>query len=70
MTFIEIEDAPADYEKVTAQNECTVKCSWCGKVIRLDAKELALAICDDCFDRMLADFVRPQTSKSPHASDR
>jgi len=70
MTFIEIEDAPTDHEEVIGQNERTVKCSWCGKVIRLDGKELPLAICDDCFDRMLADFVRQQTSKSSHASDR
>jgi len=72
MTFIEIEDAPADNEVVTTQVHQTVKCSWCGEIIHLNGKELALAMCKDCYARMLADFVRQrQMTQTPaHASDR
>ena len=71
MTFIEIEDAFADYE-VIAQKDRTVKCSWCGVIIHLDGKELALAMCQSCYERMLADFVhQQQLNQAPtHASDR
>ena len=72
MTFIKLEDAPTDQEEIQTHNDRTVKCSWCGEIIQFDGKELPLAMCEDCFDRMLADFVRQQQTNPPltHASDR
>jgi hypothetical protein len=37
-----------------------VRCSWCGEIIRLDGSELALAMCQTCYDQMLAEFLRAQ----------
>ncbi|HMJ25546.1 MAG TPA: hypothetical protein VK475_06940 [Pyrinomonadaceae bacterium] len=72
MTFMTIEDALTDEEKVAQQNNQTVKCSWCGEIIRLDGKELALAMCQVCYEQMLAEFLRAQQMSQPdsHASDR
>jgi hypothetical protein len=44
MTLLEIEDALTDEEELGQQNGMTVKCSWCGEIIRLNGSELALAI--------------------------
>jgi len=46
--------------------------TWCGVIIHLDGKELALAMCQSCYDRMLVDFVRQQQVNQPpsHARDR
>jgi hypothetical protein len=72
MTFLMIEDALSDEEELAQQNGLTVKCSWCGEIIRLDGKELALAMCQGCYERMLAEFLRAQQMNQPdsHASDR
>jgi hypothetical protein len=72
MTFMTIEDALTDEEEVAQQNNQTVKCSWCGEIIRLDGKELALAMCQACYEQMLAEFLRAQQMNQPdsHASDR
>jgi hypothetical protein len=73
MTFIEIEEAPIDEElEAISQNNPTAKCSWCGEIIRLDGHELALAMCQGCYDRMLQEFLREQQLKQApsHASDR
>ena len=72
MTFLQIDDALSDGGERAPQNGLTIKCSWCGEIIRLDGNELALAMCQGCYDRMLADFLRvQQTRNSPsHASDR
>jgi hypothetical protein len=50
----------------------SVKCSWCGEVIRLDGQDLALAMCKSCYDIMMSEFLRAQRqlSRSPNASDR
>ena len=37
-----------------------VKCSWCGAIIRRDVSELDLAMCQQCYERMLAEFLRAQ----------
>jgi hypothetical protein len=37
-----------------------VKCSWCGEIIHLDGSELALAMCQGCYDGMLGEFLRAQ----------
>jgi len=72
MTFLLIEDALSDEEELAQENGLTVKCSWCGEIIRLDGKELALAMCQGCYARMLAEFLRAQQMNQPdsHASDR
>jgi hypothetical protein len=72
MTLLEIEDALTDEEELAQQHGLAVKCSWCGEIIRLDGNELALAMCEACYDRMLAEFLRAQQMNQPftHASDR
>jgi hypothetical protein len=73
MTFIEIEDAlPDQREGLATENGLTVKCSWCGEIIHLHGQALALAMCQACYERMLADFVQAQQMKERpvHASDR
>ena len=71
MTLLQIEDALSDEEELE-QTGLTVKCSWCGEIIQLDGKELALAMCQACYERMLAEFLRAQKMNEPscHASDR
>jgi formylmethanofuran dehydrogenase subunit E len=71
MTLLQIEDALTDYEELAQQSGLTVKCSWCGEIIRLDGNELALAMCEACYERMLAEFLAQQMGQpSSHASDR
>ena len=72
MTFLMIEDALTEEEQLVQPDGLTVKCSWCGEIIRLDGKELALAMCQTCYERMLAEFLQAQQLKQAdsHASDR
>ena len=72
MTYLMIEDALSDAEELAQKNGLTVKCSWCGEIIRLDGKELALAMCQACYERMLAEFLRAQQmhQSDSNASDR
>ena len=72
MTYLMIEDAPSDEEEIAQRNGLTVKCSWCGEIIHLDGKELALAMCQACYEQMLAEFLRAQQMNQPdtNASDR
>ena len=72
MTYLMIEDALSDEEELVQTNGLTVKCSWCGEIIQLDGKELALAMCQACYEQMLAEFLRAQqmNQSSEHASDR
>jgi hypothetical protein len=72
MTFMMIEDALTDEEELAQENCQTVKCSWCGEIISLDGKDLALAMCQACYEAMLSEFLRAQQMKQPdsHASDR
>jgi hypothetical protein len=72
MTFMMIEDALTDEEELAQQNNQRVKCSWCGEIIRLEGKELALAMCQACYEQMLSEFLRAQQMHQPdsHASDR
>lgn len=72
MTLLQIEDALTDDEELAQGNALTVKCSWCGEIIHLHGKELALAMCGTCYERMLADFLLAQQENQPssHASDR
>ena len=73
MTFIELEDAPPDLENEFAQQgRQTIKCSWCGEIIRPDGNQLVLAMCQDCYKQMLDEFLRARQSiqKPTHPSDR
>ncbi len=72
MTYLMIEDAPSDEEEIAQRNGLTVKCSWCGEIIHLDGKELALAMCQGCYEQMLAEFLRAQqmNQADTNASDR
>jgi hypothetical protein len=72
MTYLMIEDALSDDEELAQGTGLTVKCSWCGEIIQLDGKELALAMCQSCYDGMLAEFLRAQRMSRPksNASDR
>lgn len=73
MTFIEIEDAPPDFAGEFKQpGISTIRCSWCGEIIRLDGNELALAMCQTCYQKMLEEFLRAkQAIQTPsHPSDR
>jgi hypothetical protein len=72
MTYLMIEDALSDEEELAQKTGLTVKCSWCGEIIQLDGKELALAMCQGCYERMLAELLRAQqmNQSSEHASDR
>lgn len=75
MTILEFEDALSDEEELAQQPGRTVKCGWCGEIIHLDGSELALAMCQTCFQRVLEEFVQTQqkthaTSHPSHASDR
>jgi hypothetical protein len=67
-----IEDALTDEEQSAQPDSLTVKCSWCGEIIRLDGKELALAMCQTCYERMLSEYLQAQQMKEAdsHASDR
>ena len=72
MTYLMIEDALSDDEEIALRNGLTVKCSWCGEIIHLDGKELALAMCQACYEQMLAEFLRAQqmNQADTNASDR
>jgi len=72
MTYLLIEDALSDEEELAHRNGQTVKCSWCGEIIQLDGKELALAMCQGCYEQMLAEFLRAQQMNQAdyNASDR
>ena len=73
MTIFAIEDVlPDSDEHLASQDNQMVKCSWCGEIIRVDGNELALAVCQACYDTMLAEFLRSQqTNQLPsRPSDR
>ena len=71
MTIRQLEEVGSD-DLLVRPVKPTVKCSWCGAIIRLDGSELALAMCQSCYDRMLAEFLATQHAKQPpsHASSR
>ncbi len=63
MTLVLVEDNLSEEEQLAQQANPTVKCGWCGEIIRLDGSELALAMCQSCYDGMLAEFLRSQQAK-------
>ena len=72
MTLLLIEDDIPEEEQIAQHANPTVKCGWCGAIIRLDGNELALAMCQTCYEGMMAEFLRSQQAKQApdHASDR
>jgi Zn finger protein HypA/HybF involved in hydrogenase expression len=72
MTLTLIEDTLSEEEQLELQAHPTVRCSWCGEIVRLEGDELALAICPSCYERMLAEYERALKSNQAdsHASDR
>ena len=72
MTRLQIEELFSEEEELARQRGLTVKCSWCGVIMRLDGREHDLAMCQTCYDRMLGEFLSAQREKiaSQHASDR
>jgi len=58
MTLMLIEDTLSEEEQLEQLASPTVKCSWCGALIRIDGEELALAMCPACYERMLAEYER------------
>ena len=72
MTLTLIEDSLSEEEQLAQQRNPTFKCSWCGEIICMNGDELVLAMCQACYERMLAEYVRMQQGDQPdrHASDR
>jgi len=72
MTLMFVEDTLSEEEQLGQLASPTVKCSWCGELIRLDGEELALAMCPTCYERMLAEYERSLKTRlsADYASDR
>jgi len=72
MTLLLIEDDIPEEEQLAQQANPSVKCGWCGAIIRLDGNELALAMCQACYEGMMAEFLRSQQARSApsNASER
>ena len=72
MTLTLVEDTLSEEEQLEQLARPTVKCSWCGEIIRLNGEELALAMCDACYGRMLAEYERSLKTKQSESriSDR
>ena len=72
MTLMFVEDTLSEEEQLEQLASPSVKCSWCGELIRLDGEELALAMCSSCYERMLAEYERSMRTNEveDHASDR
>ena len=58
MTLMFVEETLSEKEQLEQLASPTVKCSWCGMLIRIEGEELALAMCPSCYDRMLAEYER------------
>lgn len=74
MTLMLIQDTYSEEEQLEQIFNPTVKCSWCGEIIRLDGEELALAMCENCYQRMVAEYEQSLKShradSDTHTSDR
>jgi len=72
MTLMLIEDTLSEEEQLELLASPTVKCSWCGALIRIDGEELALAMCPPCYERMLTEYERSLKIRQPEnrVSDR
>ena len=72
MTLMFVEDTLSEEEQLEQLASPTVKCSWCGALIRIDGEELALAMCPRCYERMVAEYERSLKTRQSddRASDR
>lgn len=72
MTLMLIEDGLTEEEQLAQLASPTVRCSWCGEIIRLEGEELALAMCPSCYARMLTEYERSLKSNQSKSdvSDR
>ena len=70
MTLLQFEEVASDDLLLTPQDGQVVKCGWCGEIIRLDGHELALAMCQSCYDRMLDEFLRAQHERQAAIDSR
>jgi predicted RNA-binding Zn-ribbon protein involved in translation (DUF1610 family) len=72
MTLMFVEDTLSEEEQLEQLASPTVKCSWCGALIKLNGEELALAMCPSCYERMVAEYERSMKSNEPDdcVSDR
>ena len=72
MTLLLMEDGLSEEEALAQYANPTVKCGWCGEIIKLDGREQALAMCQKCYQGMLEEFLRAQQLRQVpnHASDR
>lgn len=72
MTIMLVEDTLPEEEQLAQLASPTVKCSWCGEIIRLNGEELALAMCQACYKRMLAEYEASLKTRQARgfASDR
>ena len=72
MTLMLLEDTLSEEEQLEQLASPTVKCSWCGVLMRLDGEELALAMCPSCYERMLVEYERSMKANQSedHVSDR
>ena len=72
MTLLQLEEVNSEDDLLAPETGLLVKCSWCGEIMKSDGTELVLAMCQTCYDRMLAEYLRTQQPAQPfaHASDR
>jgi formylmethanofuran dehydrogenase subunit E len=72
MTLMFVEDGLSEEEQLEHLASPTVKCSWCGELIRIAGEELALAMCPSCYERMLAEYEQSLKTREieNHTSDR
>ena len=72
MTLTLVEDTLSEEEQLEQLANPTVKCSWCGEIIRIEGEELALAMCSSCYERMLAEYEHSLKSanRGEASSDR
>ena len=65
-------DEPALENLPGEEAQPAVKCGWCGELIRMNGKDLTVAMCQGCYTRLMSEFLRAQheLSCAPFASDR
>jgi len=63
MTLLQLEEVCFDDVLLVPEADQIIKCGWCGEIFRLDGHDLALAMCQSCYDRMLAEYLHTQHAK-------
>ena len=72
MTILLVEDTLTEEEQLEQLAHPKVKCSWCGEIIHLNGDELALAMCQSCYKRMVAEYEEALKTRQSYGpkSDR